>query len=71
MLHYSLKLGGLCTHTIYITGREQGSAVHIVDFSTQPGKVGLGGRFFSIKGCVDTYFFAENSGFILVKLDTL
>ena len=31
-------------------GKEHGSAVHTVDFSSQPGKLGLGGRFFSIAG---------------------
>ena len=42
-----------CTHTICVTGKEHGSAVHTVDFCSQPGKVGLGDRFFSIKGGVN------------------
>jgi hypothetical protein len=34
-------------------GKEHGAAMHTVDFSSNPGNVGLGGRFFDIKQCVD------------------
>ena len=36
-----------------IVGNQHGSAAHTIDWSTKPGQVGLGGRYFPIKLCVD------------------
>lgn len=35
------------------TGSNHGSAMHTVDFSSKPGEIGLGGRYFNIKKCIE------------------
>ena len=34
-------------------GSYHGSATHTVDFSSKPGEIGLGGRYFNIKQCIE------------------
>ena len=41
------------TNRICVVGNMHGSAMHTIDYSSKQGQIGIGGRFFSIKQCID------------------
>ena len=34
-------------------GNMHSAAMHTINYSSKPGEIGIGGRFFNIKGCID------------------
>ena len=42
-----------CKLTILVcVGNQHGSAKHTIDYSSKPGEIGIGGRFFPVKACI-------------------
>jgi hypothetical protein len=54
---------GICefpSHDFSVTGKDHGADKNSVDFSSKPGHVGLGGRFFKIETCIDNLVNVHN-----------